>query len=187
MHLLFRTLLHLFLSYRRTPLSLWGHSSIKLRAWPADIDLYGHVNNGRYFSLMDLGRVDLMIRSGIWKKLQQKGWRPVMSAETISFRKSLKMWQRYTMESRLIGFDDRAMYFEQCMVVSGEIYVRAFMAMRVVGGGKPVTNQELFEVIGQPPADLVLPEWLHGWRSDVSLPGTRKPAPFNWSSLLPKG
>ncbi|AJT42072.1 acyl-CoA thioesterase [Psychromicrobium lacuslunae] len=185
MHLFLRTLFHLFLAARRSALSLWGHSSVKMRAWPTDIDIAGHINNGMYFSLMDLGRFDLMIRSGMWQKVRDRGWTPVMSAETISFRKSLKLWQRYTMESRVIGFDERAMYFEQCMVVDGEIYARAFMAMRLVGRGRPVTNQELFEVIGEPPADLVLPEWIHGWRSEVALPGARKPAPFGWTSKLP--
>lgn len=85
------------------------------------------------------------------------------------------------MESRVLGFDAKAMYFEQCMVVKGQIYVRAVMAMRLVDRkGRPVPNADLFELIGAPPADLQLPEWVDSWRADTALPGARKPAPFTW-------
>ncbi len=67
------------------------------------------------------------------------------------------------------------------MVADGDVYVRAFMAMRLVSKRGPVTNEELFAEIGEPPADLVLHEWIHTWRADVALPGARKPAPFSWS------
>jgi acyl-CoA thioesterase FadM len=181
MHLLLRTIWHFFVSSRQAATSLWAHTSVRMRAWPTDIDIAGHINNGMYFSLMDLGRFDLMMRSGMWKAIRARKWTPVMSAETISFRKSIELWQKYTMETRVIGFDERAMYFEQCMVVDGDVYVRAFMAMRLVHKGKPVSNAELFALVGEPPADLVLPDWIHTWRADVALPGARKPAPFSWS------
>ncbi len=56
MHLLLRTLLLLLTSRRRPPLEVWGQSSLPLRVLPTDIDIAMHVNNGMYFSLMDLGR-----------------------------------------------------------------------------------------------------------------------------------
>src|SRR6185503_3961101 len=34
-------------------------SNLSLRVWPNDLDLNIHVNNGRYLTLMDLGRMDL--------------------------------------------------------------------------------------------------------------------------------
>ncbi len=77
MHLLFLTLLTLFISRRRPRLSIWGESSLPLRVLPTDIDIAMHVNNGMYFSLMDLGRFDLMIRSGTWSMMRRKGWSPV--------------------------------------------------------------------------------------------------------------
>ena len=33
-----------------------------MRVLPNDLDLLWHMNNGRYLSLMDQGRVDLMVR-----------------------------------------------------------------------------------------------------------------------------
>lgn len=181
MHLLLRTLVHLVLSRRRSKLSMWGNSSLPMRVLPTDIDVAMHVNNGMYLSLMDLGRFDLMVRSGVWDLMRARGWSPVVGGETISFRKSLNLGQRYTIESKIIGFDDRAIYFEQRMVSGGEIYARAFIAARMVSKAGPVTNEEIFAVLGDPPAGLVLPEWIHDWRLNNSLPSTRRPAPHAWT------
>ena len=181
MHLLIRTLFHLFLSGRRSRLSMWDISSWHTRAWPTDIDVALHVNNGMYFSLMDLGRFDLMKRSGIWARMQELKWNPVVSAETIAFRKSVKLWQRFTIESRIIGLDAKAIYFEQRMVADGEIYARAYIATRLLSAEGPVSNERIIEEFGAPPAGLELPEWIHTWRENNGLPGARRPAPHLWA------
>ncbi|GAB4098723.1 acyl-CoA thioesterase [Sinomonas halotolerans] len=180
MHLLLRTLLLLITSRRRRPLGLWETSQLRLRVLPTDVDLALHVNNGMYFSLMDLGRFDLMVRSGAWDTLRARGWSPVVNLETITFRKSLDLWQRYTMATRIIGVDERAIYFEQRMVAGGELYARAYIATRLVSAAGPVPNEDIFAAVGQPPADLVLPEFLHRWREENALPSTRRPAPHLW-------
>ncbi|WP_294567005.1 acyl-CoA thioesterase [uncultured Arthrobacter sp.] len=182
MHLLLRTLLLLLTSRRRPALDVWGESSLPLRVLPTDIDIAMHVNNGMYFSLMDLGRFDLMVRSGVWSRMRHRGWSPVAAGETISFRKSLRLGQRYSIETRIIGLDDRAVYFEQRMVADGEIYARAFIATRLVSAGGPVENEEILKEFGRPPADLVLPDWIHQWRVNNALPGSRRPAPHSWAA-----
>ena len=181
MHLLLRTLALLFTSSRRTRLSIWETSSLPMRVLPTDIDIALHVNNGMYFSLMDLGRFDLMARSGTWKAMRRRGWSPVAAGETIAFRRSLQLWQRYTVETRIIGLDAKAIYFEQRMVVDGEIYARAYIATRLVSKGTPVSQEEILREFGQPPADLELPEWIHEWREANRLPGARRPAPHAWA------
>ncbi|KRF08741.1 4-hydroxybenzoyl-CoA thioesterase [Arthrobacter sp. Soil782] len=180
MHLLFRTLWILFASRRRAKVSMWDSASLPQRVQLTDIDIAMHVNNGMYLSLMDLGRFDLMIRSGIWKLMRRKGWTPVVNAETITFRKSLQLGQRYTIETRIMGFDERAIYFEQRMVHGGEIYARAYIATRLLSSDGPVSNTEIFEAMGNPPADLALPEWIHEWRINTALPSTRRPALHDW-------
>ncbi|KSU78807.1 acyl-CoA thioester hydrolase, YbgC/YbaW family [Pseudarthrobacter enclensis] len=180
MHLLLRTLLLLFRSARRRPLTVWDSASLPLRVLPTDIDIAMHVNNGMYLSLMDLGRFDLMVRSGVWKRMRRRGWGPVVAAETISFRKSLQLWQEYTIETRVIGLDAKAIFFEQRMVADGEIYARAYIATRLVTKTGPVSQEQILAEFGAPPADLVLPAWIHDWREAGQLPGARTPAPHAW-------
>lgn len=180
MHLIFRTLWLLIASRRRKALSIWDSASLPLRVQLTDIDIAMHVNNGMYLSLMDLGRFDLMIRSGFWKEMRRQGWSPVVNAETITFRKSLQLGHRYTVETQIVGFDERAIFFDQRMVRDGEIYARAYVATRLLGSQGPVPNAEIFEAFGHPPEDMVLPEWIHEWRANTALPSTRRPAPHQW-------
>ena len=183
MHLLLRTILTLLRSFRRPPLDIFGVSSVPMRVLPTDIDIAMHVNNGMYLSLMDLGRFDLMARSGLWKTMRRRGWTPVVGNETISFRKSLQLWQRYSIETRILGFDEKSVYFQHRMVVDGEVYAEAHVAGRLVSKKGPVSNEEIFEAAGRrPPAEMVLPEWIKDWRLNVALPSTRKPAPHTWLS-----
>ena len=44
------------------------------RVWPSDLDTLWHMNNGKYLSIMDLGRMDLMMRSGTWSRITGAGW-----------------------------------------------------------------------------------------------------------------
>ncbi|WP_338069498.1 thioesterase family protein [Specibacter cremeus] len=81
-----------------------------MRVWPTDADVNLHINNGVYFSLMDLGRFDLTVRSGIWRVLRERRRNPVAGAETISFRRSLRLWQRFSIESRIIGVAEKAVF-----------------------------------------------------------------------------
>ncbi|MFC3300568.1 thioesterase [Arthrobacter agilis] len=180
MHLILRTLLQLFRSRRRSPLTMWEPGSISLRVLPTDIDIAMHMNNGMYFSVFDLGRFDLMVRSGVWRRMRRRGWSPVAAGETISFRRSLTLGQKYSIETRVIGLDDRAIYFEHRTVADGEIYARAFIATRLVSKAGPVSNEDIIAAFGAPPADLVLPEWIHEWRVNNALPSTRRPAPHAW-------
>ncbi|WP_432244909.1 thioesterase family protein [Arthrobacter sp. G.S.26] len=181
MHLLLRTLLLLLRSTRRPPLTVWDAASLNLRVLPTDIDIALHVNNGMYLSLMDLGRFDLMVRSRVWKRMRRRGWGPVVASETITFRRSLQLWQRYSIETRIIGLDAKAIYFEQRMVADGEIYASAYIATRLVTRGGPVSQEEILKEFGEPPADLVLPEWIPAWRAASALPGARTPAPHAWA------
>lgn len=181
MHLLLRTLFLLLRSALRPRLDIWQPSSLPMRVLLTDIDLAMHVNNGMYFSLMDLGRFDLMIRSGVWARMRRNGWNPVVSAETIAFRKSLQLGQPYTIETKVVGVDEKAIYFEQRMVAGGEIYARAYISTRLVSRRGPVTNQEIFAELGEPPAGLELPDWIHEWRQNSGLPGARRAAPHGWA------
>lgn len=149
---------------------------------PTDLDVLGHMNNGVYFSIMDLGRMDLMIRAGVWKTLTQRGFYPVVSKETISFRKSLQPWQRFTVETRIAGYDDKAVFIEQRFVVKGEIFARAFMCGRFLKkAGGTVSMAELADVLGVDTNEVTLPPWLARWADDVALPPTRAEAPSEWS------
>jgi len=63
---LYLRLLRLWLKVRRGSVEQQLNSSrLPLRVWPNDLDLFGHMNNGRYLTLMDLGRLQIVMKSGL--------------------------------------------------------------------------------------------------------------------------
>lgn len=163
MNLYFRMLL-LRLRGRQWPtVSLWDAVTIPFRVNAADLDLLRHMNNGRYLSLLDLGRIDVLVRSGFWAVVKQRGWYPVVSAQSITYRKSLTLGQRFELTTRFIGFDGRATYAEQIVHVRGVVHAHAIVQTRFLRrAGGIVTQSELLEAAGGAPA-LELPDEVAVW------------------------
>jgi hypothetical protein len=117
----------------------------------------------------------------VWDALNDQGWYAVVASETVTFRKSLALWQRFTVESRLIGHDDKGVYMEHRAVVGGEIYTRVIVRARFLRkGGGLVPHSELFAALHRPDNLPQLEEWMPRWASDVTLPSTRVAAPSTW-------
>ena len=179
--MIFRTILHLLRSRRAPKLDMHDVGRVRMRVVPTDLDVLGHMNNGVYFSIMDLGRIDLMIRSGSWSTLRARGYYPVMGNESITFRKSLQPWQRFVLESRIVGYDAKAVYVQQRFVVDGEIFAEAMTRGRFLKkSGGTVPMAELGELLGVDVSALPAPEWVNSWVENVTLPPTREPAPSVW-------
>ena len=172
----------MFRSKRRPPLHVHDVGTLPMRVMPVDLDLLGHVNNGVYLSLMDLGRWDLLVRSGVAASFKEHGYYPVVASETISFRKSLQPWQKFELQSRIIGYDHKACFVEQRFVVDGEIFAQGFIRARFLKRkGGVVSMAELSEAVGVDVAGFHPPEWLTSWGAKVALPPTRAEAPNVWN------
>jgi hypothetical protein len=106
----------------------------------------------------------------------------VVVAETITFRKSLMPWQKFVLESKVIGTDDQAVYFEQRFVVGGEIYTKAVVRIRFLKRSHGiVTPAEVLEQLGGwQGAEPVLPKWIKQWAEQTSLPKGKEEAPSLW-------
>ena len=181
MNLIFRTILQLLRSRRGTRIGMHDVGRTPFRVLPTDLDVLGHMNNGVYLSIMDLARMDLMIRAGAWSRLRALGYYPVVSNQTISYRKSLQPWQRFVVETRIAGYDSKGVFVEQRFVVGGEIYARAFMRGRFLKkSGGTVAIGEVADALGVDTGERALPAWLARWSDDVALPATRADAPSLW-------
>lgn len=95
---------------------LGGGSELPFRVLPGDLDLNLHMNNGRYFSLMDLGRVDLIARSGLLGVCLRSKWAPVLGAAKMAFLRPLSPFQKFSLRSRITGWDEKWFYIEQSFV-----------------------------------------------------------------------
>ncbi|MFT4260410.1 acyl-CoA thioesterase [Microbacterium sp.] len=186
MNVIWRTLLVILGARRRVrrgeSLDPAAVGTIRLTTLPTDIDILRHMNNGRYLSLFDLGRWDLLIRTGLFDAMKARDWYAVVSNATITYRKSLQLWQRFDVQSRFIGHDDRAVFMEHRAVVDGEIYARVIVRARMLRrAGGAVSNEELFSAVGRPEGVPEIDEWVHEWASASALPPTRASAPSVWN------
>lgn len=163
MNLLIRLILVLLRARRGPRLGPLDESVIHSRVLPTDLDLNFHLNNGRYLTLMDLGRVDLLMRMGMVGELRRRRWNPVIASLTVRYRRSLGLWERFSIHTRLVCWDDRWFYAEQRFVRGGEEMARAIVKAAFIGPQGRVPPQQLVDAspwaLHSPP----MPEGVRMW------------------------
>jgi len=103
-----------------------------------EIDFNFHMNNANYFACMEFGRVDLLVRNGIWRAIYKNGWNLVIQSVTLRWRRELRLFSRYKLVSRIIGWDDKAFFIEQQFVKNQFVHSIAICKMHITKGGNPV-------------------------------------------------
>lgn len=156
---------------RKPPLNLLDTSVLRMRVLPHDIDTYGHVNNGRFLTLMDIGRTDIAARTGMIRLFRTQRWLPVVAGATVRYRRELRPLRRYTLSTRIVGWDDEWFFFEQHLDdAEGNLAARAYLKIAVLDEQRKristaPTVQALAPDVDTPP----LPEGVRAWQlSDVS-------------------
>lgn len=143
-----------------------GPCRTPFRVWPTDLDLLWHVNNGVYFSIMDLARIDLLSRAGMAGRIRAKGWYPVVVAETMQFRRSLNPFQRFEIETRVLGWDDKAIVLEQQFFRGDESVAHALVRARFLSRhGGTVPPSELVAEFGLPPESPAMDGHVAQWNA----------------------
>ena len=162
---LYLRLLHLWLiGRRRPPVSVLGPVRTPFRVWPTDLDLLRHVNNGVYLTIMDIGRLDLLARAGVAPRLSAKGWYPVVVAETITFKRSLTLFQRFDIVTRVLGWDDRSMYLQQDFVRGTTLVASGVIRGRFLGrDGARITPEQVVALADEHVERPELPAWVLAW------------------------
>ncbi len=146
MHMILRTLL-IFLKRRflkRT--SFTDKSVVTMRVLPTDLDFLWHVNNGVYFSFMDFGRWDMIFRNGVYDLSMKKGWYSVVAAETMKFRRSLKLWDKFIIETQIMGNDEKYFFIKQKFFCGGELMSTGLVKIRFLKRkGGTVSTREVMD------------------------------------------
>ncbi|WP_273457623.1 thioesterase family protein [Nevskia ramosa] len=113
MSLIFR-LLWVFLSQTlgRRSRDVFAVQRVHSRALPNDLDLNLHVNNGRLMTFIDFGRIDWLWQIGALQQAYRQRFIPVIGDISVRYLKPLKVFERFTIESRVLGWDAKWGYFE---------------------------------------------------------------------------
>lgn len=147
----------------KADLDIGDTSQLALRVWPGDIDLYPEMNNGRYWAIMDLGRYDLAVRTGLVRLAHRKRWLFVVAGGSIRYRRRLPPFSRFRLRTTLAGHDGRWFYFIQEFVrrdqVAAQAVVRA--GLRTKQGFVP--SETVLEALGRKDWSAPLPDWVQAW------------------------
>lgn len=165
---LFLRLLLLLLTIRFRPrCDVMGPARKRFIVWPPDLDVLWHVNNGVYLSMLDVARVDLLLRSGMAPRLRKAGVYPVVAAQTIRFRRSLQLFQVFEVETLIIGWDEKAFVLQHRFLRGDELVAEAVVRSRFLKRkGGTVSTRELLELLGRTGPSPELPAWIAAWNNE---------------------
>lgn len=142
---LFKTLI---LDLFRPRIGMFETAVTKMRVWPNDLDMNLHMNNGRYLTLMDIGRFDLSWRTGLLQLALRRGWLPVIGSAHIMFRRSLKPFQKFALHTRMIWWDEKWFFIEQKFMVGDQLYCRALVRGIFRSKGRNIPIASIIQGLG---------------------------------------
>ncbi len=148
MNLLFR-MIWMFVSARwRSRCKMTEQTHLTFRVLPTDLDVNLHLTNSRYFSFMDLSRVDHMIRNGSWRHIRDNKLMPVLGGSSIRYRRAVPPFAKIDVTTRVAGVDERWIYLEQKVVSGDQVYAAAILKAAFLDDNGRVPVPRLLDMFG---------------------------------------
>ena len=122
--------------------------SLRFRALPRDCDTNLHLNNARYLSLMDLGRLSLVGRMGLGSSMLKQKWGAVVGAVELEFLSEIRMFAAFDLTTRIVGWDPKWFYMEQRFERAGKLAAVGRVQGLFRGRGRSVPTAEVIAEVG---------------------------------------
>ena len=173
MNLVFRVLWVLLAAFFRPRLDhVLAPSRLTLRVLPNDLDTNFHMNNGRYLTIMDLGRFDLILRTGLYRLMLRHKSVPILSAATIRYRLPLDPFQRFHLDTRVVCWDEKWVFMEQRFIYADGGRQGAVAAIGLVKGSfydkaarQTLPTQLLLDELGIADHSPAFPPEINAWQA----------------------
>jgi acyl-CoA thioesterase FadM len=137
---------------------------LKMRVWPQDLDINGHMNNGRYLTITDLALIEYLTRMGFLRVALREGWRPMLGGSIIAYRRALKPFAVYTLRFSMVCWDERWNYMAFEFLRDGKTMARGHSKGAIVGGKGIVTSTDARNAMGldtvSPPFPASISRWV---------------------------
>jgi acyl-CoA thioesterase FadM len=142
-----------------------AEDTVRMRVWPNDIDLNLHLNNSRFLSCMDYGRMHLTVATGMLKLAIAEKWTPLVGSVFITYRRSLPLFATFQLSSRVLCWDERFFYIEQTFTFSGGLAAVAWVKGLFRGKDGNVTPQSIVDRVEPGVVSPEMPETLAQWNA----------------------
>src|SRR5699024_249648 len=120
-----------------------------------------HMNNARYLEMMDYGRTQFFVRSGLLRAFMKGKVSGVAAATQIVYRRSIEWMEPFQLETQLVRWDDRWYIHEHHFRrASGDVAAHAFVRSMLRDQSGPVNIGTYLEARGvdavcQPASDAL--------------------------------
>ena len=163
MNLYLRLIWTLLRAWRAPRLAPGDTLTRELRVLPNDLDLNGHMNNGRYLTIIDLLLVEYFVRTGFAHAMLKRGWRPMAGGSFISYRRGLKPFQTYRIRFRLDASDAHWNYMRFEFLSGERVCAAGYTKGAAVASNGLVPNAESWAAMGLAPLAHALPAPVRDW------------------------
>ena len=133
---------------------------IPLMVWPQDIDPFLELNNGRYVTLLDLGRYGFGTRVDINTFLKKNQWSLTITGTYNEYRHRLRLFQKFELKTKIIGYDANWFYFFQKIERHEKTYMASVVKYAFTSKNGIVKPEEVLGAIGEPYDTNQLPKWI---------------------------
>ncbi len=122
-------------------------SSLSLRVLPNDLDLNRHMNNGRFFTICDLNRIDLFLRTGLLAVLKERKWMPIVASNSMSYKKPLNLFQSYTTTMIITHWDEKYFYATHTFMSNDIVVAEGFSTSVIRDQSQVVAPKDVVEAV----------------------------------------
>lgn len=170
MNLYFRLVwLLLWRIHRRNNINFLETSHIQYRVLPTDCDINGHLTNSRYPAFMDLARIYMLAEMGILKRFLKMGWLPVVNAAEFTYIRDIKPFQRFEIQTKIVGWDEKYFYIEQRFVSNRGLHAIAHVRGVFICKSKQIPIQVLIKQASYLGENPELPPEIVKWKAFLQL------------------
>ncbi len=133
---------------------------INLIVLPQDIDPFMELNNGRYVTLLDLGRYSLGARVNMGSFLKRNKWSLTIVGTYNEYRHRLRLFQRFILQTKILGYDEKWFYFFQKVERNGKTHMASVVKFAYTSKKGLVLPKEVVSAMGIKYEPNSLPSWI---------------------------
>ena len=134
--------------------------SINLIVLPQDIDPFMELNNGRYVTLLDLGRFSLGAKVNMVSFLKRNNWSLTIIGTYNEYRHRLRLFQRFILKTKIIGYDEKWFYFFQKVERNGKTHMASIVKFAYTSKKGLVSTKEVITAMDIEYDPNSLPSWI---------------------------
>lgn len=145
--------------------SLFDVVSQEYRVRLIDIDSNLQLRTGTYTRIMDRRRREHGLLTGLLDHMAKARLNTVLANTEIAYVRELRPYQRFQVHTRLLGWDDKYLYYDQRFDSQNKLHTHALHRLACLHGGQAAGTSALQEALGHHHPSPPLPEYVENWKT----------------------